>query len=57
MEVFDGHMEDCLVDSVTEGNVKKVITFDGRFGGGYISERLKFIEGMRPKVSIIYLLG
>jgi len=52
-----GHMEDCLVDSVTEGNVKKVITFDGRFGGGYISERLKFIEGMRPKVSIIYLLG
>jgi len=36
----------AIVDSVTTWNGRKVITFSGNFGGGFISQRLKFIEGL-----------
>ncbi len=45
----------AIVDSVTTWNGRKVITFSGKFGGGFISQRLKFIEGVGPNASLMYL--
>ena len=45
----------AIVDSVTTWNGRRVITFSGNFGGGFISQRLKFIEGVGPNASLMYL--
>lgn len=42
------------VKNIEFDNGRKIITTDYHFGGGFISENLKFIEGIGPNASILY---
>lgn len=44
------------VTSVGIENNRKVVTTDYHMGGGFISENLKFIEGVGPNASLLYQL-
>ena len=49
-------IEYAHVTEVVNENNKKVILTDYHIGGGFISENLKFIEGVGPNASLLYQL-
>jgi hypothetical protein len=50
--VYGNKYAHIINDEIVAG--RKVLTTDYHYGGGFISENLKFIEGVGPNASIIY---